>query len=578
MATPETEPSPPPLSHPWQKLLSVTTGTGYAARDFDWVARSVPCYEACPARTDIPAYLAAIARGDEAEAYRINLRDNVFPGVLGRVCTRPCEQACRHGEPAHGEPVAICASKRAAAEACASQDLVTLPHQAGPSGKRVGIVGAGPAGLAAARELALMGHRVELYERGDRAGGLMAQGIPSFRLPRPIVEKEVAQVLRCGITLHCRTEISTPRQLEELLGAHDAVLLATGAQQRTLPRLPGSDLAGVCHGLDFLEQAYRDRPSLKGQAVVIIGGGFTACDCARTAQRLGAATVRIAYRRTAEALYVGPHELTALREENITLQTQLVPLAFHGEAGRVASITFARTAPSGRDESGRPGWALIAGSEFGQPADLVILATGQAPDTRWIPRHPAATLFMAGDLAGGSGSLIEAIASGKRVARKLDEFLAGRSRWREGVQVDSLVRTGRTRAMDSIPRQAVPLHPPGQRDLDTEVEYPWDRASAVREAQRCYLCHDKFEIDDEYCIYCDRCLKAKPLDDCIVKISHLAEDSEGRFTQAVAWSGSGPYRLHIDPARCIRCGACRDICPMACISLQRVTPVVLPAP
>jgi NADPH-dependent glutamate synthase beta subunit-like oxidoreductase/ferredoxin len=561
-----------------QPMLSVPVGDGVHPKDFDWIRKSIPCQAACPAHTNIPAYLDAIAHDDYDAAYRINLIDNVFPAVLGRVCTRPCEPACRHGTEGLGDPVAICLSKRAAADLLTHAVPVQLPPIFEPSGRKVAIVGSGAAGLAAARELALFGHDVTVYERDLSPGGLMVQGIPSFRLPRTVLAREIEQIRLTGVHILCGREVGGELPLEALLQQYDAVLLATGTQKPNLPNLPGVHLDGIHHGLAYLRSANLGAPKAPGQNVVVVGGGFTACDCARTAKRAGAKTVRIVYRRSGQEMYITPGEVEEMAHEGIVLETMTAPVSFSGAGNRVTSIRVARTRMLDPDESGRRSYEIIAGSEFDLSADTVLLATGQSPDDHWVsaPDRANSKLFTAGDFAQGSRSLIDAIASGKTAARTMDAFLMGRHRFRDVVRIEKSPRTGRSREMDSIPLHPAPTIHPKNRGLHEEVELGYDAPTAKSEAQRCYLCHFKYEIDNEYCIYCDRCLKVKPLETCIVKIERLIYDEDDRISGVKPWTGTGAYLLYVDPAVCIRCGACRQICPMACISLQKVTSGVVP--
>src|SRR5215475_529853 len=267
-----------------------------AAQDLHWVKQNIPCQSACPAGTDIPGYLEAVYHGRFREAYEINLRDNVFPAVLGRVCSRPCEHACRHGWGGNGEPVAICFSKRSAADFY-HQEPIVLAKLFPPSGRCVAVVGAGVAGLTAARELALLGHAVTVFEKHRTAGGMLNQGIPAFRLPRDVIEFEVAQVLSLGIELRCGVAVGSDAPLSGLVRDFDAVVLAGGTLRPNLLELEGADIEGVEHGLDFLLQVNELGRRRVGERVVVIGGGYTAMDCSRTALRLGAASVTVCYRR-----------------------------------------------------------------------------------------------------------------------------------------------------------------------------------------------------------------------------------------------------------------------------------------
>ena len=477
-----------------------------------------------------------------------------------------------------GDPVAICLSKRAAADFLPHHSPVRLNPVFESSGRKVAIVGGGAAGLAAARELALFGHGVTVYERDHSPGGLMVQGIPSFRLPRNVLVREIEQIKLTGVHIRCGSEVGVDILLETLLREHDAVLLATGTQKPNLPNLPGVQLDGIHHGLAYLRSANLGDPKAPGRDVVVVGGGFTACDCARTAKRSGAKSVRIVYRRSGTEMYIPPGEVEEMAHEGIVLETMTAPVSFSGTGNRVTSIRLARTRMLAPDDSGRRPYEVIAGSEFDISADTVLLATGQSPDDRWVSVQDRASpkLFVAGDFTEGSRSLIDAIASGKTVARAMDAFLMGRQRLRDVARIEKSSRTGRTREMDSIPLHTAPSLHAKDRSLHAEVELGFDIQAARSEASRCYLCHYKYEIDNEYCIYCDRCLKVKPLEACIVKIERLVYDEHDRISGVKPWTGTGPYVVYVDPAVCIRCGACRQICPMACISLQKVTPGIVP--
>jgi NADPH-dependent glutamate synthase beta subunit-like oxidoreductase len=357
--------------------LSKASGFAGAPKDFDFVAKNIPCQAACPAGTDVPAYLEAIAAGEYAKAYRINLRDNVFPAVLGRVCTRPCEPACRHGWEGLGEPVAICFAKRSADDFMQGEDVVLDPL-AETTGKTVAVVGAGAAGLTVARQLQLLGHAVTVFERAAEAGGLMRQGIPEFRLPREVVEREIRQIEKTGVEIRCGESVGETIFLRELHETHDAVIVSSGNWKPNLPALPGNDLQHIRHGLDFLREINNGAAPEIGDRVVVIGGGFTAVDCVRMAKRLGAADVQLVYRRGADEMYVGESELDEMKAEGIGLQFNVQPTAFLGD-GAVAGVQCVRT-----ETNDRSSLETMAGSDFEISTDLVLLRTGQGRETDWL--------------------------------------------------------------------------------------------------------------------------------------------------------------------------------------------------
>lgn len=564
---------------------------GREPKDFNWLKKNIPCQAACPAGTDIPAYLDAIARRDYEEACRINLRDIVFPAVLGRVCTRPCEPVCRHGWEGLGEPVAICHSKRAAADYLGKKDPVVLDPLYPATGKRVAVIGAGAAGLTAARELALWGHIPVVFEKHAQPGGMMVQGIPPFRLPREVVGREIAHIIALGVEIRCNMDVGVEPSLSALLAEYDAVILAAGTHKLVLPDVPGIDLKGVRHGLAFLKEINEGDAGHVGKRVVVIGGGFTAVDCARMAQRLGADDVSVYYRRSEAEMYITGHEIEDMRNEGIAFHTMTGLTALVGHEGSVTSVQLTRTMLGEPDESGRCSSVPMSGSEFEVEADTVLLGTGQAPDTVWLDQALAAELvsygrltsgaapqtsrdklFVTGDFAQGALSLIDAIGHAKRCAREVDAYLMGRARFTDVAWIEDARSTGRTRAMDMIPRVPMPTLPVEKRGVTDEVETGYTPEDSVTEAQRCYLCHYKYEIDNDICIYCDRCLKVKPVDKCIVKVSALTHDAEGRITGYTPSTSARDYNLlFIDQNECIRCGACADVCPVDCISLQKVS-------
>jgi formate dehydrogenase major subunit len=607
-ALPTSEPSTDPAS-----ALSVARGVGSAAKDFHWLKENIPCQSACPAHTDIPAYLKAIADGHYDQAYEINLRDNVFPGVMGRVCSRPCEAACRHGWEGLGEPVAICWSKRSSADHRAGKPMV-LPPLASPTGKRVVVIGGGPAGLAAARNLALLGHSVVVLEQHERAGGMMVQDIPEFRLPREIVELEIEQIRLTGVEIRCGVALGRDVTLAQLEAEYDAVVLAAGTFRPNNLDLPGKELSGIEHGMDFLLKVGQGQEVALGPNVLVIGGGFTAMDCARTAARLGANTVqlgeapggrgqipalklgaeavRVLYRRSKEEMLITPGEVEDLQHEGMDLEIMVAPIAYlASDNGEVRGMRFVRTQMGETDASGRRRPEPIPGTEFELPATTVLLATGQFPDGSivgesgkglvsadgWLATGSAhrtnrPKIFAAGDFATGARTLIDAIAHAKECALVVDEALVGKRRMNEVAIVEDTKAAARTREMDAVPRRKMRLLPVLDRTLRAEVEQGFDKERATEETTRCYLCHNKMEIDESLCTKCDLCLNVKPRADCIIKVSAFTYDQTGKISgyQRATDEDKNP-RIWINQADCIRCGACIDVCPDDAISLQKVS-------
>lgn len=581
--------------HNLEQDLSCNHGIITTPKDYHWLDKSVPCRHACPARTDIPGYLEAIAAGNFSEAYRLNLRDNVFPAVLGRICTRPCEQACRHGIEGNGEPVAICFSKRSAADFNEEPSPQVLPKIFSPTDKKIAVIGSGPSGLAAARDLSLFGHSVTVYEQYQIPGGMLTQNIPPFRLPKEIVTQEIDQIRKQGVDIQCRTSIGIDISLAELYTNNDAVIIAGGCTQPHTPELNGLDSKGVLHGSDFLRGVIEGRKNMVGRQVVVIGGGFTAVDCARAAVRDGAESVSIYYRRRQQDMTLTPGEFEALGEEGVTVELLASPVLLQTENDTLTAVRFIRNRSTDEQDGTKSGITEIPDSEFEVQADTLLLATGQGPDWAWLeksiseitnsenieidttllPDIPNMKLFVAGDQGQGSTTVINAVASGKECALAVDMFLMGARRVEQGIRVS----TGRSQKRDvscnDILRQEMVSLTPQDRTLLAEVEQGYDNQTAVLEAQRCYICYYKYEIDTSRCIFCDLCCEAKPLDDCILKVKALQVDEKQRINGYLfpenSFSPDNQFSYRINPAACIRCNRCLEVCPVNCIEVQKVT-------
>lgn len=583
-----------------QAITALTQAEGESVhpRDIEWVETNIPCQVACPAGTDIPGYIEAINNGQLDEAYAINFRDNIFPGVLGRVCARPCEDACRHGRSPNGESVAICSLKRSSHDLGGS--LKVPPKIKESSGYRVAVVGAGVAGLATARDLALEGHRVIVYEKHHRPGGMLVQGIPSFRLPRDVIELEINQVLSLGIELKCGVNIGNDETLDVLVQSHDAVVLAAGTLNGNRLDVPGNSLPGVEHGLDFLmEVNERGRRDI-GSKVTVIGGGYTAMDVARTAVRLGAETT-VYYRRGQHDMVVLPGEVQELLNENGAMNYFQTPYQFIGKTS-VEQVEFLKTMIN--VEEGKQVLGIEKGSSINIDTDSVILATGQRADTQWVSGQtgesimagqsglsivnefdtPHPKVFVAGDFATGATTLIDAIAHGRKAALRVTRFLTGASSPTKKIKIERKKfatdfeggQFPRTQEMNVIPIQPVPVINATDRIDGAEVELGYDQTLTDQAGKRCYLCHYKFEIDNRLCVLCDECVKVKPTDDCILPISDLSLDDDGsvvKYKQLCKGESDSLYynQLWINQDKCIRCGQCEAVCPVGAISIQKVS-------
>ncbi|MCJ7686431.1 MAG: FAD-dependent oxidoreductase, partial [Desulfobacteraceae bacterium] len=335
--------------------------------NFDYLDVNVPCQSACPAYTNIPAYIRCIFEGNYAHSYEINLMANILPGVLGRICSRPCEDKCRHGEAELGSPVNICHIKRASA------DFKGKNHVSGgtpivPLGKKVAVIGAGPAGIAAAHDLAMIGIAVTIFEAFDEPGGMLRYGIPEFRLPRSILDSDINRILELGIILNTGVRVGENVTIDKLLVDFDAVLVAMGCYQSTSLNIPGEQMPGAYPGLEFMMDVCSGRPPYVGKKVLVIGAGFTAFDCARSALRMGAEDVTICLRRTEEDLTVTKDEILETKMEGVKINSLMLSRRIIG-SGRVEGVEFIRSHPGDLRPDGKREITPIAGSEFILDAD-----------------------------------------------------------------------------------------------------------------------------------------------------------------------------------------------------------------
>jgi len=405
---------------------------------------SPPCQAACPAGIDIAGYINLIGKGKYVEATALIKEMLPLPGILGRVCPRPCEASCRRLQ-IDGQPVAICSLKRYAADKAAEAGLPTQPEPKPATGKRVAVVGAGPAGLSAAYYLAIEGHKVTLLEGEKEAGGTLRFGIPPYRLPDDVLNREIADILSLGVELKTGQWMGRDYQIESLLAnGYDAAFLSVGAMAGKRAGIPGEDAKGVTSAIDYLRRVnWGERVDL-GRRVIVVGGGFTAADAVRTARRGGASEVVMMYRRTKNEMTASAHEIHDCEMEGVTFDFLAAPVEVVVENGRAVGVKAVRMELGEPDASGRRRPVPVEGSEYVTPADSILMAIGQDvyPDVLNEPRlatnrwghivSDGATMranlpgvFAGGDCSTGAATVVEAVAAGRKGAYAIHAFLDG---------------------------------------------------------------------------------------------------------------------------------------------------------
>jgi len=570
-----------------ESVLATENGVSENLKDLTWYDKSVPCRTACPADTDIPGYLEAIYQKDFDKAYQINLEDNIFPEILGRVCSRPCEDACRHGDDNNGNSLAICFSKRAAGDYKSKNKKYKVKKLSQSTKKSIAIIGAGVAGLACARELSRFGHNVHVFEKHKSAGGMLNQGIPIFRLPRNVIKREIDQIIDMGVNITYNQEISSYEDLQKLSKKFDAVVLAMGTLKPNKIDKSFTCNEFVEDGLDFLLRINEFNSKKVGQNVVVIGGGYTSMDCSRTAIRLGAKSVRTFYRRDIGDLEILPGELDELKNEDGRMIFSARPNKLITKKNKLIALELIKTKINSKNKL-----VDIIGSKFRIKTDHIILAIGQKQDTSIIAditkfklklRNSISNnkleknVFVAGDYALGATTLIDAIGHAKKTAIKIDKFLMGRDLITNVVKIQDVKTTSRSLRMNYIPLHDMSTLNIKMRTLTKEVEIGFNKKNSTSEASRCYLCHYKFEINNTLCVLCDECLLVKPVKDCIIETEKTLTDIDGdtKYAKINATKTNGIYhgKLYIDHKKCIRCGECERVCPTNAISIQKIEKV-----
>ncbi len=565
--------------------------------------RVVDCQWGCPAHTDVPEYIRLIAQGRFDDAYMVNRESNVFPGILGRVCDRPCEPACRRGR-MDEKPVAICRLKRVAADhrGDISDRLPLAPDR--KNGKRIALVGAGPASLAVCNDLMPLGYECIIFEAQAVAGGLMRYNIPAFRLPAEVLDEEIAYILDMGVEIHYDHPVESMRSLLEQ--GFDAVFVGTGAPRGKELELPGRyDTNNIYIGIDWLESVAFGHVDSIGDNVLIIGVGNTAMDCCRTSLRLGAGNVKVMARKPRAFFKASDWELEDAEEENVEIVVNHSPKEFVVEDGELRGMTFEQMEYD--IEDGRIIEQRVIGEVF-VPCNDVILAIGQENAFPWIERDlgiefnqweepvvDAVTyqstrpgIFFGGDSAFGPKNIIWAVEHAHQAAVSIHQHCRGESltdRLPPVLNLNSrkmgLHEWSYSNAFDPAARRQMMHVPLEQRfdDLGREVELGFSAEQTAQEVERCLNCDIQTVFTDNLCIECDACLDICPTD-CLTIVRDGEREELVQRLKAPVLEPEQPLFVS-DPLKqtgrvmvkdenfCLHCGLCAERCPTAAWDMQK---------
>ena len=565
----------------------------------------VDCQYACPAHTPVPEYIRLIAAGKYTEAYMVNWESNVFPGILGRTCDRPCEPACRRGR-VEEEPVAICRLKRVAADN--KDDVKQFMPQAPfvANGKRIALIGGGPASLTVARDLAPLGYEIHLYDNQEAGGGMMRSQIPSFRLPTEVLNEEVNYILDMGIHTQFKKQVTS---IKEVLDKnYDVVFVGTGAPRGRGLDLPGRAEAGknVYVGIEWLASVAFEHTTSIGKNVIVLGGGNTAMDCCRTSRRLGGENVKVLVRSPFSEMKASPWEKEDAMHEDIPIMENHVPKTYVVENGKLVGMTFEKV-HAVYDQNGKRSLVPTGEAEVFIEADDVLVAIGQENTFPWIERdlglefdqwnmpivdkltHQSTlkNVFFGGDAAFGPKNVITAVAHGHQAAVSIDLFCNGESLTERPSPYTNLVSQkmgihewSYDSAIETDLRYAVPQADKAATlaDRKLEVELGFSIQTALKEAQRCLNCDVQTVFTDSKCIECDACVDICPTS-CIT-FTQNGEEGELRsrlnapafnITQDLYISGTLPTKRVMvkDEDVCLHCGLCAERCPTSAWDMQQ---------
>ena len=570
----------------------------------------VDCQWACPAHTPVPEYIRLIAQGRYGDAYMVNWVSNVFPGILGRTCDRPCEPACRRGrvEEANAEkpePVAICRLKRVAADL--KEDVVArMPRPLPSNGRRIACVGAGPASLTVARDLAPLGYQVTVFEGEQKAGGFMHQQIPRFRLPESVIDEETGYIFALGVEFKSGRRIESMKAL--LAEGYDAVFVGCGAPRGRDLDIPGRQEAAehIHIGIDWLASVSFGHVTKVGKRVIVLGGGNTAMDCCRSARRLGGEDVKVIVRSGFDEMKASPWEKEDAQHEGIPIINMHVPKAFVHEHGKLTGMTF-EIVRAEHDDKGRRKLVPTGEPDAFFACDEVLIAVGQENAFPWIERNVGidfdqwglpllregtfqSTLpkvFFGGDAAYGPKNIITAVAQGHEAAVSIDLLLDG-----QDVAARPAPRTNLMSekmgihewAYDNDPSNDLRYKVPWANaekalaSIKVEVELGFDARTAFKEAGRCLNCDVQTVFTPKLCIECDACVDICPMD-CI---TFTANGDEADLRQRLnAPANDTEQDLFVSPELktgrvlvkdedvCLHCGLCAERCPTGAWDMQK---------
>jgi formate dehydrogenase beta subunit len=571
----------------------------------EYFHKVVDCQWACPAHTPVPEYIRLIAEGRYADAYMINWKSNVFPGILGRTCDRPCEPACRRGR-VEAEPVAICRLKRVAADNKTDITGRLPPPTKAHNGKRIALVGAGPASLTVARDLAPLGYDLTLIDADPQPGGMIRSQIPRFRLPESVIDEEVGYITNLGMTLRQGERVDSLKAL--MAEGYDAIFVGSGAPRGRELEIPGRQEAGanIHIGIDWLSSVSFGHVDKIGKRVIVLGGGNTAMDCCRTSRRLGGEDVKVIVRSGFDEMKASPWEKEDAMHEDIPILNFLVPKEFTHVDGKLTGVLFEKVAAS-YDDKGRRSLSPTGEPDVHIECDDVLVAVGQENAFPWIERDigldfdkwdmPVVDpitmgstnpkVFFGGDSAFGPKNIIWAVAHGHEAAVSIHKLLIGEDpadRPAPGVTLVSqkmgIHEWSYDNDVSNDERFRVPLRDKAEAlsNVRLEVELGFDRHVGYQEAQRCLNCDAETVFTTPLCIECDACVDICPVD-CIT-FTDNGEEADLRqrlkapalnLTQELYVSSVLPTgRVMVkDEDVCLHCGLCAERCPTGAWDMRK---------